>query len=98
MILDVDKGADGPAAVELVEFAAAQDRDELIGIGGDNTERGVDHHIFEPAYSPRRQARVCAAPCTVGEDGPVDNIRVAIDVLGTRAHRPRRATAWTTPS
>ncbi len=81
MILDVDKGADGHAAVELVEFAAAQDRDELIGIGGDNTERGVDHHIFEPAYAlAARHGLRRTMHC--GEDGPAENIRVSIDVLG----------------
>ena len=51
MILDVDKADDGEAAVELVEFAAAQDRDELIGVGGDNTERGIDHRVFAPAFA-----------------------------------------------
>ena len=57
MILDVDKGDDGAAAVELVEFAAAQDRDELIGVGGDNTERGIDHHVFAAGVHARRPAR-----------------------------------------
>jgi len=81
MILDVDKASDGAAAVELVEFAAAQHRDELIGIGGDNTERGVDHHIFEPAFSlAARRGLHRTMHC--GEDGPVENIRVSIDVLG----------------
>ena len=81
MILDVDKGDDGAAAVELVEFAAAQDRDELIGVGGDNTERGIDHHVFAPAFAlaGRRGLR---RTMHCGEDGPVDNIRVAIESLG----------------
>ena len=81
MILDVDKGDDGDAAVELVEFAAAQDRDELIGVGGDNTERGIDHHVFAPAFAlAGRHGLRRTMHC--GEDGPVDNIRVAIEALG----------------
>lgn len=81
MILDVDKGAPPGAAVELVEFAAAQDRDELIGIGGDNTERGIDHHTFEPAFAlAARQGLRRTMHC--GEDGPAENIRVSIDTLG----------------
>jgi adenosine deaminase len=81
MILDIDKAAPPGAAVELVEFAAAQDRDELVGIGGDNTERGIDHRSFAPAYTlaARRGLR---RTMHCGEDGPAENIRVSIDVLG----------------
>ena len=80
MILDVDK--DDPAgAVELVTFAAAQDRDELIGIGGDSTERGVDHRAFAPAFelAARHGLR---RTMHAGEDGPVGNIAVCLDDLG----------------
>jgi adenosine deaminase len=80
MILDVDKGADAAAAVELVEFAAAQDRDELIGIGGDNTERGVDHRIFQPAYSLAERAGL-RRTMHCGEDGPAENIWVSVEEL-----------------
>lgn len=81
MILDIDKAAPPSAAVELVEFAAEQDRDELIGIGGDNTERGIDHRSFRPAFdlAARHGLR---RTMHAGEDGPVDNIRIAIDTLG----------------
>ncbi len=81
MILDVDKGADAAAAVELVEFAAAQDRDELVGVGGDNTERGVDHHLFEPAFTLAARAGL-QRTMHCGEDGPAENIRVSIEALG----------------
>lgn len=81
MILDVDKGAPPAAAVELVEFAGAQDRDELIGIGGDNTERGIDHRTFAGAFelAGRRGLR---RTMHCGEDGPAENVRIALDVLG----------------
>lgn len=81
MILDVDKGSHGSAAVELVEFAAAQDRDELIGIGGDNTERGVDHHIFADAFELAARSGL-QRTMHAGEDGPAANIAISLDVLG----------------
>jgi adenosine deaminase len=80
MILDVDKGADAASAVELVEFAAAQDRDELIGVGGDNTEGGIDHRMFEPAFSLADRSGL-RRTMHCGEDGPAENIRVSIEVL-----------------
>lgn len=81
MILDIDKGAPPGAAVELVEFAAAQDRDELIGIGGDNTERGINHRTFADAFAlaARRGLR---RTMHCGEDGPAANVTTALDVLG----------------
>lgn len=81
MILDVDKGGDPTAAEELVAFAAAQDRDLIVGIGGDNTERGVDHRTFLPAYqlAARQGLR---RTMHAGEDGPAENIRISLDVLG----------------
>ena len=81
MILDVDKGAPPAAAGELVELAAAQDRDQLIGIGGDNTERGVDHRTFADAFAlAGRHGLRRTMHC--GEDGPASNVAIAIDVLG----------------
>jgi adenosine deaminase len=81
MILDIDKGASGAAAVELVEFAARQDRDELIGIGGDNTEQGVDHRMFTDAFDLAARSGL-RRTMHAGEDGPCENIKVALDDLG----------------
>ncbi len=81
MILDVDKSS-GPAhAAEMVEFAAAQDRDLLVGVGGDSTERGVDHRAFAPAFAEAGR-RGLHRTFHAGEDGPADNIRAAIEDLG----------------
>ena len=81
MVLDVDKPS-GPAhAMEMVSFAAAQDRDLLIGIGGDSTERGIDHRVFGPAFaSAARQG--LRRTMHAGEDGPAGNIRIAVEELG----------------
>lgn len=81
MILDVDKAAHPDCAVELVEFAAAQDRDLLVGIGGDNTERGIDHHSFAPAFALARESGL-RRTMHAGEDGPSDNIKICLDHLG----------------
>lgn len=82
MILDFDKPS-GPAhALEMAEFASAEtDRDLLIGLGADSVERDIDHRAFLPAFD---HARRHGLHCTMhaGEDGPVDNIRVAIRELG----------------
>jgi adenosine deaminase len=81
MVLDVDKPS-GPAhAMEMVAFAAAQDRSRLIGVGGDSTERGIDHRAFAPAF--REAARQgLRRTMHAGEDGPADNIRIVIEELG----------------
>jgi len=81
MILDLDKGGDPADGVGLVEFAAAQDRDELIGIGGDSTERGVDHRAFAPAFALAAQKGL-RRTMHAGEDGPCENIAISLDVLG----------------
>jgi adenosine deaminase len=81
MILDIDKPS-GPAhAMEMVSFAAAQDRSLLIGVGGDSTERGIDHRVFAPAFAEAAR-RGLRRTMHAGEDGPVDNIRVAVEELG----------------
>jgi adenosine deaminase len=81
MILDVDKPQGAPHAEEMAAFAAAQDRDLLIGMGGDSVERGTDHYAFAPAF---RSARAAGLRRTMhaGEDGPADNIRIVLDELG----------------
>ncbi|HZQ58757.1 MAG TPA: adenosine deaminase [Acidimicrobiales bacterium] len=81
MILDVDKPS-GPAhAMEMVSFAAAQDRDRLVGVGGDSTERGIDHRVFGPAFA-EAAGRGLRRTMHAGEDGPADNIRIAVEELG----------------
>ena len=56
-------------AAELVEFAGAQDRDLLIGVGGDSTERGVDHRAFAPVFA-RAGSWGCTAPSTPVRTAP----------------------------
>jgi adenosine deaminase len=65
----------------MVEFAAAQDRDELIGLGADSVERDVDHRSFAPAFA-RAGAAGLRRTIHAGEDGPADNIRIAVEDLG----------------
>ena len=81
MILDVDKPAGPGPAMEMIEFAAAQDRDELVGVGGDSNERGVDHQAFGPAFQHAGRLGLRRS-FHAGEDGPVANIRTAIEDLG----------------
>ena len=81
MILDVDKPSGPSAANELVGFAAGQDRDRLIGVGGDSVERGIDHRDFGPAFAEARR-RGLRRTMHAGEDGPAENIRVALEDLG----------------
>jgi adenosine deaminase len=81
LILDVDKPS-GPAhAEEMVAFAAGCDRDLLLGIGGDSVERGVDHAALAPAFLAAEKAGLHRT-LHAGEDGPAENIRVAVEVLG----------------
>src|SRR5262249_6172738 len=81
MILDVEKPS-GPAhALEMVEFAARQDRNRLVGVGGDSVEQGIDHRAFAPAFARARQEGL-RRTMHAGEDGPAENIRVALDDLG----------------
>jgi adenosine deaminase len=81
MILDVDKPSGPEKAMEMVEFAARQDRNVLIGIGGDSVEQGIDHHAFAPAF---QRAAMLGLHRTIhaGEDGPPTTIRIALDELG----------------
>jgi adenosine deaminase len=81
VILDIDKPSGAAHACEMVEFAAEQDRDLLIGIGADSVERDVDHRIFAPAYAQAARAGLHRT-CHAGEDGPAENIRIALDDLG----------------
>jgi adenosine deaminase len=78
LILDVDKPKGIGPAMALLEVARSLDRDLLIGIGGDSTERGVDHHMFEPLIA--EAAKLGLKTCFhCGEDGPADNIAIMVD-------------------
>ena len=87
LIADIDR-AYGPAAglamVEaLARLRSAGRAEQVIGIGADSTELGIDMRAFGPAFEAARRAglrRTCHAGEAVGV-GP-DNIRVALDVLG----------------
>jgi len=81
MILDVDKPSGPGHAAEMVAFAADQDRELLVGVGGDSVERGIDHRAFAPAF---REAAAQGLHRTLhaGEDGPAENIAIAVDELG----------------
>ena len=81
MILDVDKPSGPDAAMAMVQFAAAQDRDQLIGVGGDSVERDIDHRAFAPAFAEAKR-RGLRRTIHAGEDGPADNIGIALDDLG----------------
>jgi len=81
MILDIDKPSGGAAALEMVQFAAAQDREQLIGVGGDSVERDIDHREFAPAFMLAREQGL-RRTIHAGEDGPADNIGIALDDLG----------------
>jgi adenosine deaminase len=82
MILEFDKQLGVDHTIEMAEFAASEpDRDLLVGIGAESEEIGVDHRIFVPAFDLARRNWL---RCTMhaGEEGPAENIRVAIDACG----------------
>jgi adenosine deaminase len=81
MILDVHKPAGPAAADELIDLAAGCDRDVLIGIGGDAGEADVDLAAFA---GPLARARQLGFHTTMhlGEEGPVDDIRIGLHELG----------------
>jgi adenosine deaminase len=81
MILDVDKPSGAAHAEEMVAFAATQDRDLLIGVGGDSTEAGIDHRQFVPAFEAAA-AEGLRRTMHAGEDGPAENVRIVLDDLG----------------
>lgn len=78
LIMDVDKPKGIGPAMALLEAARVADRDILIGVGGDSTERGLDHHIFEPLI--REAKNMGLKTCFhCGEDGPAENIAIMVD-------------------
>lgn len=77
LVLDVDKPKGIGPAMALLEVARGLDREMLLGIGGDSTERGVDHHMFEPLI--REAKRMGLKTCFhCGEDGPAENIAIMV--------------------
>jgi adenosine deaminase len=81
LILDFDKPSGPGHAAEMAEFAAAQDRDLLIGMGADSVERGIDHRAFAAAFETAGRAGL-RRTIHAGEDGPADNIAAAVRDLG----------------
>ncbi len=81
MILDFDKPSGASHAVEMAEFAGAQDRDLLIGMGADSVERGIDHRAFAAAYETAGKLGL-KRTMHAGEDGPAENIAIGVRELG----------------
>ncbi len=85
MILDVHKPAGAGAADELIELAASCDREVLIGIGGDGGEavdgRRIDLAVFADSFERARRLGLHTT-MHVGEEGPVDDIALAVRALG----------------
>jgi adenosine deaminase len=50
-------------------------------VGGDSTERGVDHRAFAPVFARAKELGLHRT-FHAGEDGPADNIAAAFDDLG----------------
>ena len=82
MILDFDKPT-GPAhAMEMAAFAGSEpDRDLLIGMGADSVERDIDHAAFAAAFTEAARHGL-RRTIHAGEDGPSDNIAIAVHELG----------------
>ena len=81
MILDVDKPSGPSAAAELIGLASSCDRDVLIGVGGDAGERGVDLAALAVPFARARELGF-RTTMHLGEEGPVDDIRVGVDDVG----------------
>jgi len=81
LVLDFDKPSGEGHALEMVGFAADCDRELLLGIGADSVERGIDHRAFATAFRAAADAGLHRT-IHAGEDGPVDNIAVAVRELG----------------
>ena len=90
IILDVDKPAGPGPAAELVEFAGKQDRDLLVGVGGDSTERG--------RRPPRVRARVRRAPPSSACTAPSTPARTAPPTTSPPRSTTSGASASTTAS
>lgn len=81
MILDVDKPSGPGPADELIDLASSCDRELLIGIGGDAGERDVDLAALAAPFARARRLGL-RTTMHLGEEGPADDIRLGIDVVG----------------
>ena len=81
LVLDFDKPSGVAHAEAMADFAGAQDRDLLIGMGADSVERGIDHRAFAAAFASAGRLGLHRT-IHAGEDGPVDNIAAAVHELG----------------
>lgn len=81
MILDFDKPSGAGHALEMAEFAGRQDRDLMIGMGADSVERGIDHRAFQAAFDAAGRYGL-KRTMHAGEDGPAENIAIAVRELG----------------
>ena len=82
LVTDETKRSTGVGhALEMVAFAATCDRDLLLGIGADSVERGIDHRSFAAAFEAAAKAGLHRT-IHAGEDGPSDNIAIAVRELG----------------
>jgi adenosine deaminase len=82
MVLDFDKPSGVGHALEMARFAGSEpDRDLLVGMGADSVERGIDHAAFAAAFEEAAKFGL-RRTIHAGEDGPAENIAIAIDVLG----------------
>lgn len=81
LVLDFDKPSGVAHAEAMAEFAGAQDRDLLIGMGADSIERGIDHRAFAAAFESAGRLGLHRT-IHAGEDGSVDNIAAAVHELG----------------
>ena len=81
MVLDFDKPTGPGHAEEMADFAGAQDRDLLIGMGADSVESGIDHRAFATAFEAAGRHGL-RRTIHAGEDGPAENIAIAVRELG----------------
>jgi adenosine deaminase len=82
MILDFDKPTGPGHAMEMAAFAGSEpDRDLLIGMGADSVERDIDHAAFAAAFTEAARYGL-RRTIHAGEDGPADNIAIAVHELG----------------
>lgn len=81
LIAAIDREASPEAAVEMVEWVAAQRCDEVVGIGIDYREVDRPPELFEAAYALARRSGL-KTTAHAGEFGmPWTNVRTALDVL-----------------
>ena len=81
LIPSIDREADPAAAVEMVEWVAAERRPEIIGIGIDYREPEHPPELFWKAYRAARRAGL-KTTAHAGEFGmPWTNVETALDLL-----------------